>query len=118
LNDTNFIYQHNGRGNMKAQGMPISVIIIAALGILVLIVIAAIFSGQIGKFGRVANECPNRCQGPMIKATELAVSTEAMSNVQCLPGESKLPGTFIQKGQTGVGAENLQYCSACCVQTG
>lgn len=46
---------------MKAQGLPISTIIIAALGILVLIVLAAIFSGQIGKFSTAANACPGRC---------------------------------------------------------
>jgi len=45
----------------RAQGLPISTIIIAALGILVLIVLAAIFSGQIGKFSAAANACPGRC---------------------------------------------------------
>jgi len=39
----------------RAQGLPISTIIVAALGILVLVVIGAIFGGQIGKFGRAAS---------------------------------------------------------------
>ena len=46
---------------MRAQGLPISTIIIAALGILVLVVIGAIFGGQIRTFGTIANECPGRC---------------------------------------------------------
>lgn len=107
---------------MKAQGMPISVIIIAALGILVLVVLGAIFGGQIGKFGRVANECPNRCAplpgGGYVEATNLQQQMSAMQQVKCLPGETKLSGLYIRPGQAGVEPENLEYCAACCAPIG
>ncbi len=54
-NSKNFVH------SSKAQGLPITTIIIAALGILVLIIVGFIFSGQITKFGRVINECPGKC---------------------------------------------------------
>lgn len=38
--------------NKKAQGLSLNVIIIAALALIVLIVLVAIFTGQIGGFGK------------------------------------------------------------------
>jgi len=51
------------RQNKLGQGLPISTIIIAALGILVLVVLGVIFSRGIGWFGKDLtaagkNECP------------------------------------------------------------
>ena len=94
---------------MKAQGLPITVIIVAALGLLVLVVIAAIFSGQAGKFGRVASECAGRChvdggtgaQGPCVEGREKAIS-----------------GVYIKPGQQGVKANELVTCKQCCVSIG
>lgn len=41
----------------KAQGLPLSVIVIAALVLLVLVVLAIIFMGRMGKTGQVVNTC-------------------------------------------------------------
>ncbi|MEM4282207.1 MAG: hypothetical protein QXU88_00915 [Candidatus Woesearchaeota archaeon] len=42
----------------KAQGLPINTIIIVALALVVLLVIAAIFTGRIQLFGRALSNCP------------------------------------------------------------
>ena len=41
----------------KAQGLPLSTIVIAALVLLVLVVLAIIFMGRMGKTGQVINTC-------------------------------------------------------------
>jgi len=41
----------------KAQGMPLNVIIIAILGLVVLVVLLAIFTGRVSKFGQSSNTC-------------------------------------------------------------
>jgi hypothetical protein len=47
----------------KAQGLPINVIIVAAIALVVLVVIVAIFTGRIGLFGQkvatTGKECAN-----------------------------------------------------------
>ena len=89
----------------RAQGLPITTIIIAALGLLVLVVIGAIFGGQIGKFGRVSSECQARC----------VVGEETT----CIAGvEKALSGKYIKEGQQGVPADELEFCNACCVSVG
>lgn len=94
---------------MKAQGLPITVIIVAALGLLVLVVIAAIFSGQIGKFGRVAGECPGRCAGAL-QGGELQDGSACQEGV-----ERAISGKYIKPGQVGVSVDKLVYCNECCV---
>ena len=46
----------------KAQGLPITVIIIAALALIVLVVLMIIFTGGIGRFGRQIGTCPFECK--------------------------------------------------------
>ncbi len=41
----------------KAQGMSVNVIIIAVLALLVLVVLAFIFTGKIGQFSRTTGDC-------------------------------------------------------------
>ncbi len=41
----------------KAQGMPLNVIIIAALGLLVLVILAIIFTGKTGTFVKESDKC-------------------------------------------------------------
>ena len=43
--------------NKKAQGMSLNVIIIAALGLLVLVVLAIIFTGRTGVFVKESDKC-------------------------------------------------------------
>ncbi|MDP6293209.1 MAG: hypothetical protein QF486_06260 [Candidatus Woesearchaeota archaeon] len=91
---------------MKAQGLPITVIIVAALGLLVLVVIAAIFSGQVGKFGRIASECAGRCH----------VADEGTT--PCVEGrERAISGVYIKPNQQ-VKADKLVSCTQCCVAIG
>ncbi|MBI4450505.1 hypothetical protein HY642_00895 [Candidatus Woesearchaeota archaeon] len=45
----------------KAQGLSINTIIITILALLVLVVIAIIFTGRVGIFGRGVSTCPGRC---------------------------------------------------------
>ena len=45
----------------KAQGMPINVIIIAAISLIVLVVLVAIFTGRIGLFGQKVSETGKDC---------------------------------------------------------
>jgi len=107
---------------MKAQGLPITVIIVAALGLLVLIIIAAIFSGQVGKFGRVASECPGTCVGSD-QADAVGGNTANLLKLRSTGNEcpsltSEISGLYINKGQTGVEPKDLRYCVRCCVSVG
>ena len=45
----------------KAQGLPMNVIIIAALAIVVLVVIIVIFTGRVQLFGRGLGACDGQC---------------------------------------------------------
>ena len=45
----------------KAQGLPLTTIIIAALGIFVLIILIVIFTGRVGIFGKSLSTCPGEC---------------------------------------------------------
>jgi hypothetical protein len=104
----------------RAQGLPITTIIIAALGILVLVVVGAIFGGQIGKFGRAAGECPGKC---VVNAKPAGASPSALFEVRAdgkcdEDFESQVSGVYIAKG-TPKEAKVLEYkCDACCVATG
>lgn len=102
---------------MKGQGLPISTIIIAALGILVLVVIGAIFGGQIGKFGKAASECPGKCyklNPPAGAPMGLYVSTRCDLNF-----ETTLSGAYLPKNlPSNVANPGEWRCDECCVQTG
>ena len=104
----------------RGQGLPITVIIIAALGILVLVVIAAIFGGQIGRFGRITGECAGKC---VVRAKPINAAPSAQFVVradgECNPDfETELSGTYIARG-TPKSADIADYkCDACCVATG
>jgi len=46
----------------KAQGLSVNTIIIAAIALIVLVVLIAVFTGRFGIFSKSLNECPgNRC---------------------------------------------------------
>lgn len=47
--------------NKKTQGLSLNTIIIAALVLVVLIVLWAIFTGRMGKFSSGLNECRGKC---------------------------------------------------------
>lgn len=104
----------------RGQGLPITVIIIAALGILVLVVIAAIFGGQMGKFGRVAGECSGKC---VVKAKPINAAPSAQFVVRAdgecnYDFETKISGTYIAKGTPKSVDLDDYRCDACCIATG
>ena len=45
----------------KAQGLPINVIIVAAIALIVLVVLVAIFTGRLGLFGKKVGEIGQDC---------------------------------------------------------
>jgi len=47
--------------NKKAQGLPINVIIVAAIALIVLVVLVAIFTGRLGLFGQEVSEVGQDC---------------------------------------------------------
>lgn len=101
----------------KAQGLPISTIIVAALGILVLVVIGAIFGGQVGKFGRAASECPGRCLklNPPVEAPFGIYAVEP----QCSEFETQLSGAHIPRNMPSNVDNPAEWrCDRCCIVTG
>jgi hypothetical protein len=102
---------------MKGQGLPISTIIIAALGILVLVVIGAIFGGQIGKFGKAASECPGRCYKASPPAGAMPGVFEP--NKCSADFETRLSGAYLPRNlPSKVDNPGDWRCDECCVQTG
>lgn len=106
----------------RGQGLPITTIIIAALGIIVLVVVGAIFSGQIGKFGRAASECPGTCY---ISSPSPAAQQAQGTGVQFKVGQAcdefevrATGGSYIARGSP-LNANPADFrCTACCVPTG
>jgi len=69
------------RINKKAQGMPVNVIIIAALALIVLVVLVVIFSGRVRIFSITLEDCEAK-QGSC--KTGCDPNTEAkITNVKC-----------------------------------
>lgn len=101
----------------RAQGLPISTIIIAALGILVLVVIGAIFGGQIGKFGKAASECPGRCYklNPPADALGLGIYSDRPCDREF---ETRLSGGSIPRNMPNTDDPAAYKCDECCILTG
>lgn len=92
----------------KAQELPTTTIILAAIGLVVLIILFAFVTGKLGTLGRGLSECPGQCLGPY-------VGDAVDSSVECEPSISKeLTGDFIQAGQKGVPVDKVRKCSKCC----
>ena len=64
--------------NKKSQGMPINVIIIAALALIVLVILLAIFMGRVKIFSESLQSCPAKqghCEKGMICPSNMALIT-------------------------------------------
>lgn len=76
----------------KAQGMPLNVVIIAALGLLVLVVLAIIFAGRSGMFVSQSDRCDTKYKGTCV-ATQAECSgtyQKVASDATCdLNGDGK-----------------------------
>lgn len=99
--------------NRRAQGLPITTIIIAILGLVVLVILFAITTGRLAIFGRATTECPGRCEGAWVTQAQ----KPAMENVpKCTEGiERELVGNYIDQGQGQAKVEDLRKCSRCCI---
>jgi|SRR3989338_2390452 len=94
----------------KAQGLPISTIILAAIGLVVLILLFALVTGKIGLLGRGLAECPT-IEGCVGQYKGDALDTTAVCDPQLT---RQLPGTYVLLGQQGVPPEQTVKCSKCC----
>lgn len=100
----------------KAQGLPITTVIIAALALLVLVIIVLVFTGRITMFGRGVSECPGRCPGQYSENADMGLPTQIDRDVKCASHEKALPGRYILKDQpSDRESKDLIYCSVCCV---
>lgn len=101
----------------KAQGLPITTIIIAALALLVLVILVLVFTGRITMFGRGVSECPGRCVAPYSENPDMGFSTAIDRTAACQGVyEKALTGRYIQEGQPADRkSADLVYCSVCCV---
>ena len=78
---------------MKGQSISINTIIVAAIGLAVLIVLFAIFTGRIGKFSQGVDQtdtCKQKCTGlNMESSNHLNVQ-----GVSCLQDETSVAGSY------------------------
>jgi len=99
----------------RAQGLPITTIILAILGIVVLVILFAITTGRLAIFTRGVSECPGECVGRY--TTDIAFAT---SPDTCAEFEKQLTGSYVAPGQDPrtTSREQLVKCKACCVSVG
>ncbi len=64
----------------KAQGMPINVIIVAAIALIVLVVLVAIFTGRLGIFGQKVAEIGKDCEQYTLTIGESTVNADWQSD--------------------------------------
>jgi hypothetical protein len=95
----------------KAQGLPITTIIIAILGLVVLVILFAITTGRLAIFGRATAECPGVCVEPYTGDTPNPNARE------CTAGfEREVGGNYVQSGQpTNIKPADIKRCTRCCV---
>ena len=95
----------------KAQGLPLSTIILAALGLVVLILLFALLTGRLALFSRGLLECPGGTNACLVPYTGDTPDT----TIACDPTITReLPGTYILPGQQGIPPEKIKKCSKCC----
>jgi hypothetical protein len=101
----------------KGQGLPITTIIIAAMGIIVLIVLIAIFSSQVGVIGSASKEC-----SPDFKCVPSVTVTQIKQNVaigECGDGFTSV-GRRLEPGQPSkqIRSDDARFCNPCCAPAG
>ena len=95
---------HKLFNNLKSQGLSLNTIIIAAIVLIVLIVLWAIFTGRIGLFSEELQECKGTCE---LKKDCLALSSEghdSCSNTDITEGEEITTYTIPQS------EDDREYC--------
>ena len=81
----------------KAQGLPITIIVVAVVALLVIVVLIAVFSGRMGQFGQNIDAlkqgtCAGVCTGLGKQSTTIADSDASVCGDQ--PDERKISGDF------------------------
>lgn len=95
-----------------AQGLPITTIIIAILGLVVLVILFAITTGRLAIFGRGVSECPGAC----VIASPPQGAPASVRKENCNPTfEKDLSGNFIAAGLKPDQKPQDFVCSQCCV---
>lgn len=102
----------------KAQGLPITTIILAILGIVVLVILFAILTGRMAIFAGAANECPGVCLAHPTDVQKVEASPAAgvleTDRADCNPvTEKQLYGSFIASGIRGKDNKPV-VCDTCC----
>lgn len=94
-----------------AQGLPITTIIIAILGLVVLVILFAITTGRLAIFGRATAECPGACIG------EYTGTSPDPNARPCDPGfEKEVGGNYVKPGQPqNMRPEDIVKCTRCCI---
>ena len=96
----------------RAQGLPITTVILAILGIVVLVILFAILTGRLTIFAGVANECPGTC---VLKVGSRVTGPGVYLNDdnECQQFEKKLLGGHIAQVRD---ANNKAIpCNSCCM---
>ncbi len=74
----------------KAQGLPINVIIVAAIALIVLVVIVAIFTGRIGLFGQKVASVGKECVAYYSVKDDATLDTAEWKTSACGIGEKEV----------------------------
>lgn len=74
----------------KAQGLSLNTIIIAALVIMVLVILALVFTGQMGDFGKTSKSCVSKggeCRAECLETESASLLGGSCSDEQicCVP---------------------------------
>lgn len=101
--------------NQRAQGLPITTVILAILGIVVLVILFAITTGRLAIFTRGVSECPGTCRGEY--TTDIAFATLPD---KCGEFEKQITGSYVAPGQDPrtTARDQIVKCKACCVPVG
>ncbi len=84
--------------NKKGQGMSLNVIIIATLGLLVLVILAAVFVGRTGVFTKSVDRCSGNC---VAAKNDCAGTYDKIASGSCdLDGDGKpTDNSFVAKNE-------------------
>ena len=66
----------------KSQGMSINIVVVAALALIVLVVLASIFSGRVRLFSQGLDDCESK-QGHCVFPTQGCSQNEGKLNAKC-----------------------------------
>lgn len=110
--------------NNRAQGLPITTVILAILGIVVLVILFAIMTGRLAIFAGAASECPGVCVVSDERLSELGAQGQTQVNVlesqrtrnlECEANiEKRLYGSFIASGIRTDPDNKPIPCQRCC----